>query len=630
MKKFIWKTVLFLLAASLFIMTACDCGGNGWSKDNVTLKEWGEVKSNGAFVAETENYVYYINGAGDSTADNSFGAPVKGALVAAKKSDVKDGKESVEKCIVVPKLFVATDYNMGVFIKGDYVYYATPSTDKTSSGSVASGEIQFMKTKLDGTGSEKLLKAGAISDQYRIFESGDAVYIAVYDSANTRLLCYNTSDKTQVEIAKTDEKTSGDESLNAYFFADAKFAADGVVVFTTTVYKEKYDENAAAKDSSYSRATESYNKVYVYKAGEEKAKLVLDGTDAKNTFTLTQVSGEYLYYTKTVKGLTDETPAYAVKIADLYGGTAADRTYNTDYVTSTNLVVSPSEVYVLGSDAGTVKRASLFDNAKANEKKVATLGASVTLLFIDGGYVYYTNENTVLLRMKLDDVSAKCEQISDGAVNSSWYAPKIIDGSIYYVDATAEGAGYVKAVSLSDDNLKKVDSTGKKPETDDDIDHYYFENRVSLGILTESDTVTVVSEKINAITTGLNGGKLVFDTDYENNVVKDEGGLPVIAKIGEIRTAYDAFNKDNKKQIEESYATFIKYEKAYEISRTLYKLNNFDKLSAAEKDALKADFDAAKAAFDAIKSDDYTVNEIKALCVENLMWYYQTAETYFA
>lgn len=632
MKKFISKTIMLLLAAALCVSAAA-CGGSSWSKSDVSLKEWGEIKaeSNGGFIAETKNYVYYINGSGNSSDDNSFGTPVKGALVAAKKADIEEGKENVEKCIVVPKLFVASDYKMGVFIHGDYVYYATPSTDKTSSGDVASSEIQFMKTKLDGSSSEDLLKAGAISDQYRIFESGGAVYIAVYDSANTKLICYNTSDKTQVEIAKTDEKTDGNESLNAYLFADASFASNGVVVYTTTVYSEKYDENAANSNSSYQRGTESYNKVYVYKAGAESAKCVLDGSSSKNSYSLTQISGEYLYYTMTASStLGDGTSSYAVKISDLYAGNAGDKIYNADYVSASNIVISPEEIYTLNSDTGVVRKVSLKDKAKAEEKTVANLGTSATISFVKDGYIYYYNENNEFLRIELNNVSAKYEKISVGATNSasSWYAPEIIGDFFYYADTSAEGCGYIKAVCLKENNRVSVDADGKKTTVNDDIDHYYFDKNVSLGIFTEDDLTTVVSEKISSITAGLNGGKLVFDTD-DDGKVKEENGVPVITKIAETRKAYDALSSDCKEKIETDYETFKNYEKAYEISKILYKLNDFDKLSKTAKDALKPEYENAKAALANINSEEYDVSMIKGLCVENMLWFYQTANAYF-
>lgn len=630
MKKFLTSVLLFALIAVVSV-SAFACGGSSWKQSDVTLNDWGAVVENGGFIAETENYVYYINGTGDSANDNSFGTPVKGALVAAKKSDIESGKSAVEKCIVVPKLFVAQDYKAGVYINGDYVYYATPSTDKTSSGGVASGEIQFMKTKLDGSSSESLLKAGAMSDQYRIFESGGKVYIIVYDSANKTLLSYNTSDKTQIEIAKTDEKTESGESLNTYLFADADYAKDGVVVFSTTVYTEAYDENAAASNSSYSRATASYNKVYVYKAGDEQAKLVLDGKETNSSYSLTRISGEYFYYTATVSPTMGEgSPVYAVKVADFYSGDAGERVYNADYITSTNIVVSPTEIYTLNSTTGIVKRVSLKDNAKANEKNVAKVGTSATLLFVDGGYLYYYNESTELLRIKLNDFSAKYEKISDGAVSSSWYVPEIHNGYAYYSDASAEGCGYVKTVSVGEDNLVAVDADGKKTEDTDEIDHYYFDGSVSLGIFSEEDSATAIGEKINSITSSLDGGKLKFDTDDNGNVVEDESGLPVIAKIAEVKDAYGALTEDGKKQISEGYATFKNYEKAYELSRTLYKLNDFDKLSKTEKDAKKSAYEEAKAALSSIKKDGFDESAIKALCAKNLMWFYQTANTYFA
>ena len=49
----------------------------------------GEVVSNGGFVVEKGNYVYFINGVEAYSSDNTYGTPVKGALMRIAKSDLE-------------------------------------------------------------------------------------------------------------------------------------------------------------------------------------------------------------------------------------------------------------------------------------------------------------------------------------------------------------------------------------------------------------------------------------------------------------------------------------------------------------------------------------------------------------
>ena len=628
MKKFLVKIVAVVLALAVGLPLAA-CGEKKWNKNDVTVKDWGAVVENGGFIAFTEQNVYYINGVGASSEDNSFGVPVEGSLVAAKRADIESGKTTVEKCIVVPKLLVAEDYEMGVFIKGDYVYYATPSTDKTSSGSIAYDELQFMKTKLDGTATENLVKAGAVSDSYRIFESNGNVYIVVYDSANSKILCYDASAKKQVEVAVTDATVEEDFSLAEYKFADYRFAADGTVVFTATVYTEDYDEEEAKKNESYSRKTADYNRVYVYKAGDEKAVKVLDGAEGKITYSLTAVKGEYLYYSQTASvSLGSSAKNYAAKIADLYkDGKDCDKTeiFITDYIADNSVIVSASEIYVLSD--GKVRKVDATNISKSDEKTVAKIDSSSTLLFVDDGYVYFVNGSSELARIKLNDVNAKYERISDGAINVSWYSPEVFGGVAYYSDATTAGGNYIAAMRLANDKTA-VDSEGQKTSDEEEIDHYYFEGGVSLGIKNDEDVAVEFNAKVSEITESLNGGCLVFDTGDDDKVILDDNGLPVIAKIDQTKAAYESLSDSIKKAVADNYTVLKNYEKAYELSRILYKLNDFDKLSAEQKNAKETDYETAKAALENI-GKDYDATVVKGYIATNMLWFYQTANTYF-
>ena len=200
MKKVLFKVLCGLLAVTILLSLPACSKKDKWKGTSMT--DWKEVVSIGGFVAETQNYLYYINGIGTSTESNTFGAPVKGSLMAVAKADLGKSESEIKTEIVVPKLFVANDYNAGVYIFDDYVYYGTPSTDKTPEGTVANSEMMFMKTKLDGTDSKVLFSIDTLSAEYRIVEKDDTVYIVYYDATNSELISYNTANKAKAVIAK--------------------------------------------------------------------------------------------------------------------------------------------------------------------------------------------------------------------------------------------------------------------------------------------------------------------------------------------------------------------------------------------------------------------------------------------
>ena len=113
-------------------MAGCNEGNYKGDKLDYVSSETDGV-SNGGFVVEKDNYVYFINGAEDYTASNKYGEVTKGALMRIAKSDLDDSKYQNAE-VVVPMLFVAQNFNSGIYIYGDYVYYATPTTDKNLSG----------------------------------------------------------------------------------------------------------------------------------------------------------------------------------------------------------------------------------------------------------------------------------------------------------------------------------------------------------------------------------------------------------------------------------------------------------------------------------------------------------------
>ncbi len=146
-----------ILATTLLGTTllAAACGGGVYEGDKLDyVTPETKAVSNGGFAVEYGDYVYFINGMENYTVENEYGEVVKGALMRMKKSDLNDDIASAgynKAETVVPMLFVAQNFTSGIYIYGDYVYFATPTTAKDKNGEVVNSSIDFKRAKLDGS-----------------------------------------------------------------------------------------------------------------------------------------------------------------------------------------------------------------------------------------------------------------------------------------------------------------------------------------------------------------------------------------------------------------------------------------------------------------------------------------------
>ena len=619
MKKILRSLMLALLAVCLIATTLVGCGGSGWDPKNVTIVGSGDGQSNGGFIATTNNgeNVYFINGVGTSSEDNTLGKPQKGALMVAKK-------DMSATSIVVPKLFTSADKSAGFYIFNDYVYYGTPSTDKDSSGNIASNQMMITRTKLDGTGTETLFTLSALDAQFRVIELEEKVYIVYYDTEDTALKCYNVSTKQTTVIAKNTIEAQK-EALQTF-----KFMNNGVndltILYTTVVYSEAYNEDIAEDlGEEYTRAEEKYNRVYAYKVGDDnsgelKGTLVLDGKkDEANgkyfdqKFTVDFITDNYLFYSVADSTQLSQTKTMAISFADLVAKAPATEVKATAYAKNTSLIVSLEEVYAFETDR--IKKANLVTG---DVETVALLSSVTTLYAVEGDYAYYLNSSNQLARIKVKNVDQNVEadlnehRVSTNIINNDWYRPEIIDGKIYYVDNSSKGLSYVYFVDLNATVLEK------DTNDDDEIDLWYLEDSTFLGKRTESDQAEYVSATIAELTNTLEDGKLTDQTKTDVIAVREE------------------FNKLNNAQkdivTEAGENTLIKYEKAIELEKELKNISGFGLLDEAGKTALKTKYEAVKALINALKPNDdgIVLSEVTDMIDANLMYDYQLAKTYFA
>ena len=620
MKKTFFKILIVAMSMLLSLCVFTACGGY----KNTKMKDWGDTASyehtNGGFVRETENYVYVINGQGVNTASNKFGDPVKGALVAFEKDKI--GTDEMKAEIVVPKLFVGTDYNAGVYIFGDYVYYGTPSTDKKPDGSVANTSLAFMKTKLDGSSTKEYFSVAGLNTSFRFVKAGEDVLLVYYDSTEKELVSFNTTSEEKLVIAKTDSKAEG-ESLDTYKFADK--VEDGVVVvYSTTVYAEDYDKDLAeAAGDNYTREKEDYNKVYLYKAGEESAKCILDGSAEKDggletKYTLSFVKEGYVFFKKIDTENIGAEVTFMVKASALYNAslTTENVVENTADATESVLIVSADEVYKIAENQ--IVKTTLKGSPLLVEEIVAEVNDVSKLHVKNGDYIYYSTSANILKRVNVTTGDKEMEeQVSVDIIHANWYTPEIltINGNEYmfFCDTSSTGASYVKAIDLGAEVKEEKDDN-------DEVVSKYLDASFHVAVLTDKDVAIIAEAQIKELDADLNENGQVVLEEVDGKLV-----MPAVVKAREI---YESLTKDQKEYISDETVSYIeKYEKAVEVSVKLHPLKDFDKLTDAEKDALKPAYEQAKVVINKIEKDGDT--SISSILVENYRWFFHEADEYF-
>ncbi len=146
--KIICASVAVISALTLAFAPACGIKWTALSEKDSALQA--VEGTNGGFLAETENYVYFINGKANNTDANEFGSVVKGSVQRLKKEDIT-ARNYTNSQTVVPSVIYSGNYNAGLYIYDGYIYYTTPSTQKNTDGEILNSNLDFKRTKLDGS-----------------------------------------------------------------------------------------------------------------------------------------------------------------------------------------------------------------------------------------------------------------------------------------------------------------------------------------------------------------------------------------------------------------------------------------------------------------------------------------------
>ncbi len=282
MKK-ICKKLLIILAVLAMAVSALTFSGCSYYSAAGLEGDYhsGEVLSQGGWVVQKGEYIYFINGMFSAETDeegneqpyeNEYGDAVRGALMRIAASDLEGGNYDAAET-VVPLLFTAKDYGAGIFIYGDYVYYATPTAAKNLQGESESNYVDFKRSRLDGkeTMRDYYFRSDDASAEYRFVEIDGTVYCLHMDGSD--LWSYNTSTREDTMLAKN----------TASHLFNKSDVSDPYVYYTMNVTEDIDRVNSAQQD---------YTQVYRVRAD---ATYTLDDKEARYTATDPTDTYEYVY-----------------------------------------------------------------------------------------------------------------------------------------------------------------------------------------------------------------------------------------------------------------------------------------------------------------------------------------------
>lgn len=537
------KKLLCLIMALCCVLGLVACGEKEIPADKAST----DSTLHGGFIAETKDYVYFINGVESYTTDYKTGKVTKGALLRVKKSEftsVVDGKEATNPNYetVVSKLIVSDDMNAGVYIYGDYVYYAVPSTENDRTGNVKRDQLNFFRTKLDATETSKKNIAGrdfAHGATFRYIQSAGTVYLVVY---STELYVYNADTGEQVYTTEAGEDADPTAKIDV---AEVMFGKDSVYFTSLPVNKLLSNKDNVQKHA--------YHVVYEIDFAGKKAVEVINGAGTTKvngetnpngfgllgvTIDLLRVADGALYFSySSLNTVSSSTPVY-VKVAESKLTAKYATTWHTELESTTLTVTTPKtanifadtsiyhggKIYYVDSSVGLVS----YDPTASYEDTnfgVSTVyysetikGATLDYVNNESGVDYlYFHSSGNYYKVKLDGSDEEF-RINVHAVDTDWYKPEVVKvGEKYYFVAaysSEDFKSYVYAIDMaavkaaydawdaSEDEDKPEDFYAVEEDEDaEDLAFDVFAKRNNvLGSVTEADIkgIESTSESVKA------------------------------------------------------------------------------------------------------------------------------------
>ena len=431
----------FLLVLVLCILLVAGCAPHS----KLELPETNAaVVGNGGLAVQKGDYLYFVNGytSVSSLKDgNNRGGDKYSAIYRAKLTDNEltyDEDGNLENYdIIVDKIcgFEKT----ALYIFGDYIYYATPNTEKVVSDELISSNFEltdFYRAKLDGTNRTRIYKTNEKSDstQFAFYKVNgiDDVYLALYDG--TKLVFVNCSTGAVSTISESISSVAMPVVSN-YNAENNQTSIGASYVYYTRAGNEEEELSSG-------------NVACCAKIGENQEIVLASGV---YTYTVKSATNEALVFTKKTDvdlNANNYAISYAYnngKIAlDLQnGGTKLDATAH-DKV----LLCTYEEGNCIGMITTNASNKLVYINCINDDIVVLDEETELTPVALSGNYVYAydSNKSIYQINYKLTEnnkkVIANASLTGDDAIAKPYFDAKknfSVCGNYVYYFATYTG-----------------------------------------------------------------------------------------------------------------------------------------------------------------------------------------------
>lgn len=419
------------------------------------------VENNGSFVVKQGNYIYFVNAYVGADAENKFGKQEKSCLYRAELDENGNIIEG-SRVALVNKNIYSTSTKSGIYVRGNWIYFASPNTDKTKSGEVNTKYLDFFRVSLDGKKTELLYTIANRSADFFVTDNS----LLVLDGGALKKIDLNKKSLNKINNKKNYVEVRSNVSSLQPIVANGAFSGMALMV-----------SNAADSDS-----WKKFNTLSVISADGTIKDVITDnsfGGDADSYLYNATVSvkdyvvkGDKItvYYTKTDKDSKVQLCAY---------------TFGTDFsfdsknevllmkdASSSNVAavkgIDKTSAFVTVSSAPYLKKVGYDKEGKYKEpqnvpeketKPESQLQRQITIRDVRDGYVFYTDASSAkaLYRYNYASFGSIEELVAEFNLSSSWFAPVILGDYMYFLDGTKE---YTYRVKLQTGDIVK-------PETKD-------------------------------------------------------------------------------------------------------------------------------------------------------------------
>lgn len=438
----IMKKKLFSVFAAVLVLVLCIAAlvaCNPYKADSIGSGDSSAaVESNGGYVVKQGKFVYFINGYVGESADNTWGAATKQGIV---RAEIKDGKVDPKSAkLVVPKSVYNSSNVGGIAIHGEWIYYTSVNTDKDKSGTASTVNTDFMRTKTDGSVTQRIGTIGTRSAKYLFTKS--------------RVLYYTNNTISFIDFSKMNDKAT-DKGNGAVKGTLAENVENVVWDYATdSIF---YVQTAPSEDSY-----KNYNNLCTIKAdGSGQKVLATQSTfvregknavdDQLNVFKYSLVNmyveegGDCtLYYTKshTLNNSSVSDGLFMAKASDVK---RTQILLNT--IASTTLVPLGYEEGALAYNSDSVY---CWYNGDEKENPVQVTSKSQTIWKVDKaqGVVYYTASSSAKSISKISYREAKdnATVVMEEGIKTDWLVLDFVGNEFYFF--ASDDDNYLHTVNL--------------------------------------------------------------------------------------------------------------------------------------------------------------------------------------